>query len=198
MSVIGSAAANGSISTIPRCVFSDGSTLRIQKSTSQLFCTPARQPSGLPPIGGAKSVPNSYLSTVLGADEMTPHALQPFRPPVKRRARFDWLLHNLQGATPHEVAPNSAGVFRKEASAFFACRTADKSILPAEVGSPICPDVQRKSPFIPPCFPTLRARPPQGPAWVHEVNLDGLKPKRPPLVGRLRLARLSTALATKA
>jgi hypothetical protein len=73
----------------------------------------------LPPIGGAKSVPNSYLSTVLGADEVTPHALQPFRPPAKRPARFDWLLHNLQGAAPHEVAPNSAGVFRKEASAFF-------------------------------------------------------------------------------
>jgi hypothetical protein len=35
--------------------------------------------------------------------------------------------------------------------------------------------VPRTSPFILPCEPTLRARPPRGEAWLHEVKFDGFR-----------------------
>ena len=35
------------------------------------------------------------------------------------------------------------------------------------------PIVRRPSEFILPCSPTLRARPPTGDAWLHEIKFDG-------------------------
>ena len=35
------------------------------------------------------------------------------------------------------------------------------------------PAVLSKSPFIPPCLPTVRKEAPTGLAWVHEVKFDG-------------------------
>lgn len=35
--------------------------------------------------------------------------------------------------------------------------------------------MQRANPFIAPCEPTLRAEPPSGPGWLHEVKFDGYR-----------------------